>query len=79
LINYIIVFFSYLILDFAYASYIVACSNKKPIVASNWSVVCYLTSAMGLAMFIEDKWAIIPMICGGWLGSYIVIKMDQKK
>ena len=75
--HYILVFFSYLILDVAYASYIIACAEKKPIVASNWSVVCYISSATGLAVFVTDYYSVIPMVMGGWIGSYVVIKRSQ--
>lgn len=76
---YVVVFFAYLAVDVAYAAYIVSAANGRAIAASNWSVAVYVFSAIGLASFVEDKWAIIPMVAGGWLGSFIVITINNKR
>ena len=79
LVSFLSVFFAYLIVDFAYASYIVACSEKRAIAASNWSMLLYVLSAFGLAVFVHNYWTVIPMAMGGWLGSYIVITRENKR
>lgn len=74
------VFFAYALLDALYALYTDAVTNLRPARASHTAVGIYALSAYGVKTYIENGWYVIPLLLGGWLGTYFtVVVLKQKK
>jgi hypothetical protein len=72
-------FFAALVLDAVFALYTVAVVKSKALTAASMSFLTYLLSAVGILSFVNDKWYVLPLGLGAFVGSYIVVKYEANK
>lgn len=68
-------------LDAVFALYIVAVGKGQALLAATMSLVTYLLMAVGIVNYVENKWYIVPLALGAFVGSYVIVKREagQKK
>lgn len=74
-----IVFFAYFIIDFLYASYIIAVEERKAGKCAVLSALIYSLLSYGVLSYSENQLYLIPLIIGAFFGTYTVVKMKRVK
>ena len=77
--SWVILFFLYLLFDTLYVLYIQSVTDVKPVRAANIGAIMYLLTAYGTIEFIDNFVNLIPILAGGWLGSYLTLKLGKRK
>jgi type IV secretory pathway VirB3-like protein len=72
-------FFASLLLDAVFALYIVAVNKGQSILAATLSLITYLLMAVGIVSYVENKWYIVPLALGAFVGSYIIVERESRK
>ena len=73
------IFMGYCMLDWLYALYITAITDRKKLFAANVGVGLYILSAYGVMNYVADWRYVVPMCAGGWLGTYLSVWLLQLK
>lgn len=76
--QWIILFTIYLIFDCLYALYIKAIYDLRPLRASFLSVAMYLLTAYGTIEYISNPYNLIPILTGGFIGTYVTLWWNKK-
>lgn len=63
------VFFVSLVVNFFYAVYVVELGNNKILKAAFFGECMVLANAFNVVSYVENKWLLIPMVAGGFLGT----------
>lgn len=66
-------------LDALFVMYTFSVVNTKPLVAGNLSVLMYGLEALGVLNYVNNKWYLIPLGAGAFVGSYGVVKWEATK
>lgn len=72
-------FFASSLLDGLFALYTVAIVDTNAARAASLSVVMYGLEALGVVNYVNNKWYLIPLIMGAFVGSYVVVKREAAK
>ncbi len=72
-------FIAYFVYDWLYARYTLFVANLKASSAATFGALLYAISAFGVLNYVENLLYIIPMVIGGWLGTYYAIKKEKQK
>jgi uncharacterized membrane protein YfcA len=67
------VFSAYCVIDWLSTEYTLAVVELKKMKAANVSAVMYILLAYGVVNYVGDWRFAIPMILGGWLGTYLSV------
>lgn len=73
----IITFVSMLALDFVWAQYAIACSEKRPFGAAVWAFLIAILGGMAIIIYADNHWMILPSALGGFCGTYLAVKLDK--
>jgi uncharacterized protein YebE (UPF0316 family) len=66
-------------LDAVFALYIVAVGKGQAFLAALMSLFTYLLMAVGIVNYVENKWYIVPLSLGAFVGSYVIVKREANK
>ena len=66
-------------LDAVFALYTVAVVNLKPYRAASLSFLTYMLEAVGVVNYVKNKWYLIPLALGAYVGSFIIVKWEADK
>jgi hypothetical protein len=77
-IKYFLFFLLTLALDWSWAAYISAVSDKKVVKAVIFSAFIYLTGVITTLFTIEDHWIILPALLGTIIGTYVSVEFSKK-
>lgn len=72
-------FCSYALLDSVYAVYTLAIVKKRKAMAANMGSAVYLLTAFGIINYVDNWLYIIPMLMGGWIGTYLTLYHVEKR
>ena len=72
-------FFVALALDIVFALYTVAVVKLNPLFAANMSALTYLLGAAGILSYVRNKWYLVPLSLGAFIGTYAVVKYEATK
>jgi len=72
-------FFVSVALDAVFALYTVAIVKHQPFLASTMSLTTYLLSAIGIVSYVKNKWYLIPLATGAFVGTYLIVKREALK
>jgi hypothetical protein len=67
------------VLDVVFVLYTYAVVKKRPLAAANWSLLTYVLMALGIVNYVSNKWYLIPLSLGAFLGSYCTVKYEARK
>lgn len=76
--SWVVLFLVYLFFDIFYILYIQSVTSVKPLRAANIGVVMYLLTAYGTIEYIDNIYNLVPILTGGWLGSYLTLKWGKQ-
>jgi hypothetical protein len=77
LIQWIVVFFAYVLLDIIWAEYTKAIASKKRLMASLWSAIIPVMSAILFVTFISNMWLLTAAACGAFVGTWLSLSIDD--
>ena len=69
-----LVFLGMTVVDIAYAEYTKKVGDRKTKTASTWAAALVVFNGLVVASFVGDKWLLIPVAAGAWVGTYISLK-----
>ena len=72
--SYVSIFLIYTFRSFFDANWAKGCANEVAAVAANWSAVSFALHGLGVFMIVTDFGLILPLVLGGWVGTYFSIK-----
>lgn len=72
------VFAAYMILDFIFAEYNMACADKRPWRAAWFAALIPIFSATVVLAYVEDPVYIISAAAGGFVGTLIAVWRSRK-
>lgn len=75
----IIAFLALFITDVCWAFYINKVKEGNAFHAAKWAVLLYSTSIVGTVSIVKDQWLLIPAIMGAFAGTFVAVKMDNRK
>jgi uncharacterized protein YebE (UPF0316 family) len=67
------------LLDAVFALYTVAVVKTQPFRAASLSFFTYTLEAVGVVNYVNNKWYLIPLALGAFVGSYTVVKWEAIK
>lgn len=77
IVQWIIVFFAYVILDVIWAEYTKAIASKKRLMASLWSAVIPVMSAALFVVFLSNMWLLTAAACGAFVGTWLSLSIND--
>lgn len=81
-LNFIIagaVFVAYFIYDVLYTSFTLSVTGLKAGRAATISSMLYVIGTVGVLSYVENFLYTIPIIIGGWFGTYITVRREKMK
>lgn len=75
----VVIFVAYLVVDVLYAQYTLNVVGLKPYSAATMGSLMYLIIAFGVLNYINNYLYILPLICGSWIGTFIVVERARRK
>lgn len=75
----IVIFFVYVIVDLLYAYYILCVGRQQAFRAATASSILYSLLAYGVISYSENKYYLIPLGMGAWVGTFILVTWDKRK
>jgi len=74
-----LIFFGYAIIDWLMTIYTLSVVSKKKLKAANAGTTVYLLTSFGVINYVEDYRYIVPLLVGGWLGTYLSVWHEELK
>lgn len=71
-------FFISVALDAVFAQYTVAVVDRRPMMAATMSLTSYLLGAIGVVSYVNNKWYLVPLVLGAFIGTYLVVKRESR-
>lgn len=78
LFTWLYVFTIALVTDVAYTIYVRRSAQGNPRSAARWSFVIALGNALTVVEYIQDKWLILAVALGYYVGTYLTVKLDTQ-
>jgi len=72
-------FLAYFVYDWIWAHYMISVTNLKATSAATLGSVIYIIGVFGVLNYVENLLYTIPMVVGGWLGTYYAVKREKKR
>lgn len=79
IIEILTAFFGMMILDIAFALYVIAAAANKAHIASLWAVLILLLNGVVILAYIDNNWMLVPAGAGAYVGTFIAIKLSGGK
>lgn len=70
------VFAAYFVIDVIYVQFVRSVAQGSAWRASACSVGIYLFMAFGVVQYVENRWYLIPLALGAWLGTFMAVKLN---
>jgi len=77
IIQWIIVFVAYVLLDIIWAEYTKAIASKKRLTASSWAAIIPIMSTILLVAFISNMWLLSAAAFGAFVGTWISMSIND--
>lgn len=74
----VIIFFTYVLIDMLYAGYVICVSSKRAWSAATLGAALYSLAAFGVMTYSKSVFYIIPLACGSFVGTFLVIKLNER-
>lgn len=69
-----VVFLVYVVFDILYALYVLCVAKKQAFRASFISSALYSLGAYGVMTYLDNRWYLIPLACGAFLGTFVAVR-----
>ena len=77
--DYILTFFAVFALDLVYTYYLKCVAEDRRIMASVWSVACYLGASIAVINYTTNHWLLLPALAGAFCGTYAGMLFSRAK
>ena len=77
LVQWIIVFLAYVLLDIIWAEYTKAISSKKRLMAASWAAIIPVMSSILFITFVSSPWLLSAAAAGGFVGTWISVSLED--
>jgi len=71
-------FFIAMLLDAVYAIYTFAMIKYKSLLSGFMSGLVYIFGAVGVVSYVNNKWYLVPLSMGAFIGTIIVIEYEKR-
>lgn len=61
------------VIDVCYAKYLIYTTDGRPSPAATYGTLVYLFGAVNVLSYSQDPWLLVPILIGGWLGTYTTV------
>jgi hypothetical protein len=75
----LVIFIAYLIIDALYVYYTYSIVKKHPASAASSGFIIHILLAVGVVNYVENFLYVIPLACGSWCGTYLVVLREKSK
>lgn len=79
LVKAVLVFVNAGLVDLAWALYIRRTAAGKAVAAANFGVLILALGAFNTLSFVQQPLLLAPIVVGGWLGTYLVVRYEHKE
>lgn len=69
-------FVSAVVVDYAWARYMMGVSDKSPQHAAMWSAVVVLLGSVTVIAYTSNRWMVIPAALGAYVGTLVALRTD---
>ena len=76
MLDYILTFLAVFFLDIVYTYYLRCVKDGRVMLASGWSVACYIGGSVAVINYTSDHWMLIPACLGAFCGTYVGMKIN---
>lgn len=73
-----VIFFTYVVIDMLYAGYVLCVSSRRAWSAAVLGSALYSLGALGVMTYSQNAFYIIPLACGSFVGTVLVIKLHDR-
>ena len=78
-INFIVTFLAVTVVDIFYTYYLKSVNENRALVAGFWGAVVWLIGSIAVIEYTANHWLLIPACMGAFFGTWIGIKLRNKK
>ena len=75
--EYLFTFLAVFLLDVVYTYYLRCVKDGRVMMASVWSVACYLGASVAVINYTSDHWMLVPAALGAFCGTYVGMKINS--
>ena len=79
MLSYLTTFIAVFVVDIIYTYYLKAVAENSGIKAGFWGAVCWLIGSIAGIEYTSDHWVLITACIGAFLGTWVGIKIRNKK
>lgn len=76
MLDYIFTFLAVFLLDIVYTYYLRCVKDGRAMMASVWSVACYIGGSVAVINYTTDHAMLIPALAGAFCGTYVGMKIN---
>ena len=76
MLDYIFTFLAVFILDIVYTYYLRCVKDGRAVMASWWSIACYIGGSVAVINYTTNHWMLIPACLGAFCGTYVGMKIN---
>lgn len=73
-----LVFCCAVLVDFFWCFYIKRTVSGNAFAAANWGLCILLFSVFNTLSWLGNRWMLLPMYSGAWLGTYAVVRWEHR-
>jgi uncharacterized membrane protein YfcA len=77
--SYVFTFFAVFFVDIFYTYYLKTVIENKALKASFWGAVVWLIGSVAVIEYTANHWLLIPACIGAFCGTYVGIKIRNRK
>lgn len=74
----LIILAAYVVVDGMYAYYTLQVTKRKPFSAATTGALMHFLLAVGVLSYVQNFLYLLPLAVGSWIGTFIVVKKEQK-
>lgn len=78
IINALLVFIVYVVVDGMYAYYTLAVTEKRAFKSATTGALMHFLIAFGVLSYVENYLYVLPLVLGSWVGTYLVVSCSAR-
>jgi len=78
-VDYILTFLAVFALDLVYTYYLRSVAENRVLMASVWSVACYLGASIAVINYTSNHLLLLPALLGAFCGTWVGMIVKSKK
>lgn len=79
MLSYILTFILVFFVDIVYTYFLKAVNENNALTSGFWGAVCWLIGSLAVIEYTANHWLLIPACIGAFCGTYVGIKIRNRK